>query len=110
VHHDNRVAKPDIQFPTVPAKRTEDEKMLALQYFGNTKVQVEETDRVAITDPTDAIIKVTASTICGSDLHLYHKEVAVRTQSHPSMQCTREKVVILCDTSAGYGSGLHYGS
>jgi len=28
-----------------------------------------------ITDPADAIIRITATTICGSDLHLYHNEL-----------------------------------
>ncbi len=27
-----------------------------------------------ITEPGDAIIRVTSTTICGSDLHLYHNE------------------------------------
>jgi threonine dehydrogenase-like Zn-dependent dehydrogenase len=29
----------------------------------------------AITEPKDVICKVTGSTVCGSDLHLYHKEI-----------------------------------
>lgn len=29
----------------------------------------------AVTDPTDAVVKVTGTTVCGSDLHLYHKEL-----------------------------------
>jgi threonine dehydrogenase-like Zn-dependent dehydrogenase len=28
-----------------------------------------------ITDPRDAVIRVTGSTVCGSDLHLYHAEI-----------------------------------
>lgn len=28
-----------------------------------------------ITQDTDVIVKVTGSTICGSDLHLYHSEM-----------------------------------
>ena len=28
-----------------------------------------------VTEPTDVICKVTGTTICGSDLHLYHKEI-----------------------------------
>jgi threonine dehydrogenase-like Zn-dependent dehydrogenase len=29
----------------------------------------------AVTEPTDVICKVTGTTVCGSDLHLYHKEI-----------------------------------
>lgn len=28
-----------------------------------------------ITEPTDVIVQVTGTTVCGSDLHLYHKEI-----------------------------------
>ena len=28
-----------------------------------------------ITAPKDALIKVTTTTVCGSDLHLYHNEI-----------------------------------
>jgi threonine dehydrogenase-like Zn-dependent dehydrogenase len=38
-------------------------------------VRVEEAPVPAITEPTDVIIKVTGTTVCGSDLHLYHKEI-----------------------------------
>jgi D-arabinose 1-dehydrogenase-like Zn-dependent alcohol dehydrogenase len=31
-----------------------------------------ETPKPKIIDDTDVIVKVTGSTICGSDLHLYH--------------------------------------
>jgi threonine dehydrogenase-like Zn-dependent dehydrogenase len=29
----------------------------------------------AITEPADVIVRVTGTTVCGSDLHLYHKEI-----------------------------------
>jgi threonine dehydrogenase-like Zn-dependent dehydrogenase len=29
----------------------------------------------AITEPPDVIVRVTGTTVCGSDLHLYHKEI-----------------------------------
>jgi threonine dehydrogenase-like Zn-dependent dehydrogenase len=29
----------------------------------------------AVTEPKDVICKVTGTTVCGSDLHLYHKEI-----------------------------------
>lgn len=49
--------------------------MLALQWFGNKDVRVVEAPVPAITEPTDVICRVTGSTVCGSDLHLYHKEI-----------------------------------
>lgn len=51
------------------------ETMLALRWYGNKDVRVEEVPVPAITEPTDAVIKVTGTTICGRDLHLYHKEI-----------------------------------
>jgi threonine dehydrogenase-like Zn-dependent dehydrogenase len=43
----------------------------ALTWQGNGDVRVENVPDPRIEQPTDAIIKVTSSGICGSDLHLY---------------------------------------
>jgi threonine dehydrogenase-like Zn-dependent dehydrogenase len=43
----------------------------ALTWQGKRDVRVEEVPDPTIQEPTDAIIKVTSSAICGSDLHLY---------------------------------------
>jgi threonine dehydrogenase-like Zn-dependent dehydrogenase len=40
-------------------------------WHGNEDVRVDTVDDPAIEKPTDAIIRVTSSGICGSDLHLY---------------------------------------
>ncbi len=45
--------------------------MKALTWQGKRKVTVEEVPDPVIQDPTDAIVKITSSAICGSDLHLY---------------------------------------
>jgi len=45
--------------------------MKALTFHGNQDVRVDEVDDPRIEDPTDAIIRVTSTAICGSDLHLY---------------------------------------
>jgi threonine dehydrogenase-like Zn-dependent dehydrogenase len=45
--------------------------MKAVEWLGKKSVQVAERPVPMITDPCDAIIKVTSSAICGSDLHLY---------------------------------------
>ena len=51
------------------------ETMKALVWHGKKDVRVEEVPVPAITDPGDVICKVTGTTVCGSDLHLYHKEI-----------------------------------
>jgi threonine dehydrogenase-like Zn-dependent dehydrogenase len=43
----------------------------ALAWHGNHDVRVDSVPDPAIEQPTDAIIKVTSTGICGSDLHLY---------------------------------------
>jgi threonine dehydrogenase-like Zn-dependent dehydrogenase len=45
--------------------------MKALRWYGKEDVRVEKVPDPSIVDPTDAIIKITATAICGSDLHLY---------------------------------------
>ncbi|WP_306208326.1 zinc-dependent alcohol dehydrogenase [Actinoplanes sp. RD1] len=45
--------------------------MRALTWQGTSKVSVEDVPDPKIEEPTDAIIKITSTAICGSDLHLY---------------------------------------
>jgi threonine dehydrogenase-like Zn-dependent dehydrogenase len=45
--------------------------MKALTFHGKRDVRVEEVPDPKIEQPTDAIIRVTSTAICGSDLHLY---------------------------------------
>ncbi len=45
--------------------------MKALTWHGKRDVRVEDVPDPSIEQPTDAIIRVTSSAICGSDLHLY---------------------------------------
>lgn len=46
--------------------------MKALTWQGRRKVSVEEVAEPRIEQPTDAVIRVTSTAICGSDLHLYN--------------------------------------
>ncbi|MEC6747216.1 zinc-dependent alcohol dehydrogenase [Marinilactibacillus sp. XAAS-LB27] len=46
--------------------------MRAVTYQGKEKMTVTTVPDPKIQEPTDAIIRVTATAICGSDLHLYH--------------------------------------
>ncbi len=45
--------------------------MKAVAWHGRRDVRVDEVPDPVIEEPTDAIIKVTTTAICGSDLHLY---------------------------------------
>jgi threonine dehydrogenase-like Zn-dependent dehydrogenase len=45
----------------------------ALVWHGKEDVRVDEVPDPSLGEPTDAIVRVTATAICGSDLHLYSK-------------------------------------
>lgn len=45
--------------------------MKALTWHGPRSVEVDEVPDAVLVEPTDAIIRVTSTAICGSDLHLY---------------------------------------
>jgi len=47
------------------------EKMHCVVYKGKYDMQYVEHPKPCITDQTDVLLKVTATTVCGSDLHLY---------------------------------------
>lgn len=70
------------------------ETMKALAWFGPQDVRLIDAPIPDITEPDDVILKVTGTTICGSDLHLYHGEIV-----------TLQKGDIL-----GHGAWLHFES
>ena len=45
--------------------------MKALVYHGPRKVSVDNVDDAKIEHPNDAVVRITATNICGSDLHMY---------------------------------------
>src|SRR5690242_20117744 len=49
--------------------------MKALRYLGRGKKAVEETAAPALKEATDAIVRVTHTTICGTDLHILRGDV-----------------------------------
>ncbi|KAI9660051.1 MAG: hypothetical protein M1821_001403 [Bathelium mastoideum] len=51
------------------------EKMKALAWMGKNKVEVVECPKPKVIEDRDVILKVTGSTVCGSDLHLLHGTV-----------------------------------
>jgi len=64
----------NITFPKTKPLTDPSKTMIALEWHGDQDVRVVERPRVMITEPKDALVRVTTTTICGSDLHLYHKE------------------------------------
>jgi len=56
--------------PTITDRREQDD-VRALTWQGIEKVSVETVPDPRIEQPTDAIVRVTSTAICGSDLHLY---------------------------------------
>lgn len=45
--------------------------MKAMVYYGKNDIRFEERDKPQIQDPTDAIIRITKTTICGTDLGIW---------------------------------------
>jgi len=61
----------ELQLPTTSAATLSLSKtMKALAYHGPGKRAWGDKPRPAIQDPGDAIIRITTSTICGTDLHI----------------------------------------
>lgn len=50
--------------------------MKAVVYKEPFKVAVEEVDDPRVQDPTDALVRITTTAICGSDLHMYEGRTA----------------------------------
>ncbi len=48
------------------------ETMKALVYHGPEKISLEDVPTPKIIEPDDAIVRVTTSTICGTDIHIWH--------------------------------------
>ena len=61
----------EIHFPQTIYKKHPSEFMNALQWMDKKTLQVNQVNRPTVTESTDVIVRVTTSTICGSDLHLY---------------------------------------
>ena len=45
--------------------------MRALTWHGKRDVRIDTVPDPSIEEPTDAIVRITSTGICGSDLHLY---------------------------------------
>ncbi|KAL6048404.1 Glutathione-dependent formaldehyde dehydrogenase [Balamuthia mandrillaris] len=69
------VEKPEI-FPKTTPRLDPTKKMMACEWHGNKDVRAVERAKPLITEPSDVVVRVTTTTVCGSDLHLYHNEFA----------------------------------
>jgi len=67
--------------------------MKGLVYRGTKQVAVEEVPDARIVDPGDAVIRLTTSNICGSDLHMYEGRTSVeqgKVLGHENMGVVEE--------------------
>src|SRR6187455_753305 len=92
-------------------------RMKALVYHGPGKRAWEETPRPAIQNTTDAIVRITTSTICGTDLHILkgdlpgvtpgrilgHEGIGVVTEVGTAVTAVHpgDRVIISCVTACG---------
>ncbi|MBI4346055.1 MAG: zinc-dependent alcohol dehydrogenase family protein [Elusimicrobia bacterium] len=49
--------------------------MRALAYYGSGRIRWEERPFPAVAAPTDAVVRITATTLCGTDLHILRGDV-----------------------------------
>ena len=63
------------------------EKMKGVIFHGIGDISIEEVDVPTIRDASDAIIRITLTTICGSDLHLIHGQTVVDPESPIGHEC-----------------------
>jgi len=71
--------------------------MKAVVYRGPYEVSVEEVDDPKIQDPTDVIVRITSTAICGSDLHMYEG----RTDAEPGITFGHENMGIVEEVGSG---------
>jgi len=66
------VDKSAIQFPTIDAKKDPTRTYKAMEWHGEKNVSLAVRPMPMVTDPKDAILRISSTTICGSDLHFYN--------------------------------------
>lgn len=76
-HDTNATTIQDVTNPSQENNKYGDssETMKALAWMGKNKVEMIEVPKPKLIEPRDVILKVTGSTVCGSDLHLLHGTV-----------------------------------
>ncbi|CAF1431609.1 unnamed protein product [Adineta steineri] len=71
----DEVRKSPIKPPTITPKYDSNSMSTVLEWHGKKDVRIAQRPKPIITDDSDAIIHVTSSTICGSDLHMYNGDM-----------------------------------
>ncbi|KAK3670134.1 hypothetical protein LTR78_009981 [Recurvomyces mirabilis] len=76
-HNDNAATAQDVTNPGLKREQWGDssESMKALIWTGKNKVEMVDTPKPKVIEDRDVILKITGSTVCGSDLHLLHGSV-----------------------------------
>jgi len=76
-HNSNATTEQDITNPARDRSKYghPTETMKALAWMGKNKVEVIEVPKPIVVEDDDVILKITGSTVCGSDLHLLHGTV-----------------------------------
>ena len=108
-------AELELTTPTTKALPTGATTMKALVYHGPGKKAWENKPRPTIQDPGDAIVRITTSTICGTDLHILkgdlpavtdgrilgHEAIGVVEQIGPAVSefHVGDKVIVSCVTA-----------
>jgi len=72
IGHDTEFTRQDVSSYTGQGEGEANETMKALAWQGKQKVEVVDVPKPKIIEDRDVILKVTGTTICGSDLHLLH--------------------------------------
>jgi alcohol dehydrogenase len=100
-----------------PTSKGSGSTMKALVYLGNGKKAFEDRPKPTITAPTDAIVKISKTTICGTDLHILkgdmpsvkigrilgHEGVGIIDEAGAGVTAFKrgDRVLISCVTSCG---------
>jgi D-arabinose 1-dehydrogenase-like Zn-dependent alcohol dehydrogenase len=74
-HGDNATTVQNVTNPDIAPNAAGEGTMKALAWMGKNKVEMIEVSKPKIMEPRDVILKITGSTVCGSDLHLLHGSV-----------------------------------
>ena len=62
--------------------------MKAITFHGVGDVRVQDVAEPKVVDPTDVVLKITTSAVCGSDLHQYHGRGGALVQTGAVMGVT----------------------
>ena len=97
----NEYFQPKTDSPIVISTKYKEDptkKMKATEWHGTQDIRVIERPAPAITDASDAIIRITSATVCGSDLHMsvhtqlhltvHQNYASIDSRSHTTLCCT----------------------